>query len=183
MYAQHSSLNDDWQTPPHIISLVHQVLGQIDIDPASSINANKVVKAKRIITQEEDALSLDYWIDQPSVMYLNPPGKKRGNKSLVGLFWKKLMEHWELGLVEHAIFMGFSLEHLAVLQGYHAYSLCDFHCFIPRKRIAFVDPLDQSNRKRPSHSNVITYIPGLTNKTSLFKKVFSQMEGKFMHGA
>ncbi len=182
MQVQHSSRNDNWATPKYIIKKVKSVLGSIELDPASNKHANDlIVKADKYYTKEDDSLSMDVWCEIPCTIYLNPPGGKKGNRSISALFWTKLMDHWEQGLVEHAIFMGFSLEQLAVTQGYHKYSIGDFTSCIPKRRIAFVDPLGEG-RSQPSHSNVITYIPGNVNRVSLFKEVFHDL-GIFITGA
>ncbi len=173
---QLSSRTDDWHTPKYIIDMVREVIPFIELDPASSEEANEVVQAETFYTEEQDALSLT-WSKHPVTIYLNSPGGKKGNKSMTGLFWDKLMRHRDAGLVSEAIFMGFSLEHLAVTQAYEP-SLCDFPFCIPRKRIRFVSP--EGNFNSPTHSNVIAYIPGVDNNTSKFKKVFSQL-GKIMH--
>lgn len=175
MNVQHSNRSDLWYSPRHIMQLVHLTLGNIDIDPASDEQANLVVKADRIITAEQDALSMDYWFLEPSTVYCNPPGSKIGNKSKAGLFWDKLMMHWEEGLIEHAIFMGFSVEQLATTQSARV-PMIQFPVCIPRKRIAFVSPNDDT-KCAPSHSNCICYIPGRVNQTSVFKEVFAPLGG------
>jgi hypothetical protein len=168
---QLSSRSEEWYTPSHIIDRVHQVLTEVDLDPASSLQANEYIKARRIITKEDNALNIS-WADQPVTIFMNPPGGKQGNKSMTALFWQKLMDLRDAGLLEHAIFMGFSLEHLAVTQSC-SYSLCNFPIVIPRKRIRFVSPEGTFNS--PTHSNVICYVPGLTNETQSFKDVFGDL--------
>ncbi|MFA9201952.1 MAG: hypothetical protein ACEQSC_00170 [Candidatus Nanopelagicaceae bacterium] len=145
----------------------------IDLDPASCISANKTIEAKVIITRKLDSFSIPWaYPHRPVSIYLNPPGGKTGSKSNVQLFWDKLMATRDSGLLEHAIFMGFSLENLQVTQGGESkLSICDFPVVIPSKRIKFISPDGQFNS--PTHSNVIAYIPGLTNNTGLFKEVFS----------
>jgi hypothetical protein len=174
---QLSSRSDEWYTPPYIIDLVHEVIPQIDLDPASSIQANETIKANRILTRADDALSCE-WSNIPLTIYLNPPGGKLGNKSNVTLFWQKLMKLRSDGLLQEAIFMGFSLENLQVTQGLDCLAIANFPIVIPAKRIKFVSPQGEYNS--PTHSNVIAYIPGIDNNTSLFKQVFSQI-GLIMH--
>lgn len=168
---QLSSRSDEWYTPRYIIELIHQVIPNIDLDPSTSVQANKDIKAKRILTKEDNALVVP-WANMPVSIYLNPPGGKIGNKSMTALFWQRLMDLRSAGLLDEAIFMGFSLEHLAVTQSCDV-SICNFPIVIPRKRIRFVSPDGCFNS--PTHSNVIAYIPGLYNNTKLFKETFAQL--------
>lgn len=70
----HQLVNQDsgiceYYTQEYIIDLVRQVLGDIDLDPASCIEANKVVKAKHIFTKEDDGLTKPWfgkvWMNHP----------------------------------------------------------------------------------------------------------------------
>ncbi len=169
MNIQHSSRSDNWGTPSEIISLVHQVIPEIDLDPASSEFHNQVVKAKRFITKEEDGLLTD-WGNEPIKMFINPPGGKLGNKSITKLFWEKLADyHWN-GLIDEAIFMCFSVESLQNSQS-SPLSMTQFPICIPSKRIKFVDG-SGLNRVQPSHSNAIIY---LGRNEQRFADVFSQL--------
>ncbi len=67
--TQESSSNHERYTPPELIAFVHKVLGQIDFDPASSHEANKIVKAKSIHTRESNGLE-QQWDGR---VFLNPP--------------------------------------------------------------------------------------------------------------
>ena len=57
-HVKNNSGENEWYTPPFIIDLVkyYFVNGEIDLDPASSDRANKVVGARHYITKEQDAL-------------------------------------------------------------------------------------------------------------------------------
>ena len=70
----HQLVNQDsgvveYYTQAYIIDLVRQVLGDIDLDPASCIEANKVVQAKYIFTKEDDGLTKPWfgkvWMNHP----------------------------------------------------------------------------------------------------------------------
>ena len=70
--AVHVSQNTgqvEWYTPPEYIEAARQVMGSIDLDPATSEVAQKNVKAKQYFTAEEDGLELD-WAGN---VWLNPP--------------------------------------------------------------------------------------------------------------
>ena len=169
MNIQHSSASNLWYTPPHIIQMVRMVLGDIELDPASDEVANEIVQANNIFTEEDDGLLQDW--DTEGSIFLNAPGGRLGNKSLSIEFWKKLM----VSEFSHAIYMGFSVEHLATSQHKGCKSMLEFPFCIPAKRIRFVSPL--GNKSAPSHSNVIVYVPGAIDATRKFKEVFTGLGG------
>lgn len=172
MNVQHSSRSDDWYTPQRILELVKQVLGAIDLDPASSCEANLSVEASTYYNEAQDGLTCTW---QPgSSVFLNPPGGKVGNKSKAGLFWKKLMEYREAGSLKDAVFLAFSVEALQSTQRKGCPPIAAFPFCVPAKRIAFV-PADGSKKTAPSHSNMIVYVPGTVDRTELFARVFSEL--------
>jgi len=61
--------NYEWYTPAKYIALVKEVLGEIDLDPASCEQANKTVGAKRYFTKEDDGLRREWF----GKIFLNPP--------------------------------------------------------------------------------------------------------------
>ena len=169
MNIQHSSRSDLWQTPDEIIRLVYLLFPGIELDPASDEKANQRIRANRIITREQDALSMPW---EARSVYLNPPGGKAGNKSLVGLFWRKLLHEVSEGNVGHALFMAFSAEALQHTQGKGGKSICDYPFCVPSRRIRFVHPV-ADDKVSPSHSNVICYVPGYVDETASFHEIFS----------
>jgi len=93
--VSYNSGNTEWYTPPEIIEAARRVLGEIDLDPASSEAANVVVKAKRIYTQEDSGL-LHPWTGR---VWLNPPY----SAGLVREFVGKLGREYDSGNVRAAI--------------------------------------------------------------------------------
>jgi hypothetical protein len=160
MLYKHSSETCEWYTPPEIINKVHQVMGYPDLDPASCEYANKTVRARQFFTEDDYPL-LRTWTGS---VFLNPPS----GKGLPKLFWEKLVT----SPIEHAIFIGFNIEQLAILQDC---TLCPFDystCFL-RKRIKFVSP--NGEKTRPAHSNFITYTPGNIDRSKRFEEVFEDL--------
>ncbi len=170
MNIQHSSATPEWGTPENIIELVRAVLGRIDFDPASSPRWNATVQADKFLTERDDGLSAPW---APGALYCNPPGGKIGNHSKTAMFWKRLMSHREEGSLEHAIFMAFSAEALQNTQGKGVLPIMAFPFCVPAKRIRFVSV--GVEKIQPSHSNVIAYVPGTTDKSDLFREVFSRL--------
>ncbi len=63
------SISNEWHTPPQYIKAVEEVLGVIELDPASSHIANNTVKAQVYFTEDDDGLSRDWY----GKVFLNPP--------------------------------------------------------------------------------------------------------------
>lgn len=180
MSIQHSSRSDLWYTPDHILDGVRRVLGEIDLDPASDAEANLTVRARRIITKEQDGLRCDWgsdglrcdWGSDCGSIFLNPPGGKIGNQSKTALFWQRLMNYNAMGYISHAIFLAFSLEALQVTQACAGGGIAGFPFCVPKSRIKFKAP-DGTVPTAPSHSNMIVYVPGSVDKTELFEHTFA----------
>jgi hypothetical protein len=181
--ARHTCDSPEWYTPPLFVEAAREVMGGIDLDPASDEEANLTVKAPRFFTAEDDGLK------QPlhGRIFLNPPGgKNTDGKPTVLAFWRHLLREWALGHVNEAIWIGYSLEQLQTLQSVTFKSPLDFPMCVPNRRIAFVENAAKKSERiarmiaagkspneksQPSHANYITYI-GPNSGT--FKRVFSQ---------
>ena len=70
---------DEWYTPNTIISDAHQLLGGIDLDPASCETAQRTVQAKRYFTKSDDGLAKQWrgnvWLNRAHSQIL---GQKSG---------------------------------------------------------------------------------------------------------
>jgi hypothetical protein len=171
MNIQHSSATDEWYSPLSVLVRAKEILGQIDLDPASDEFGNARVGARYFITKEQDGLASPWPIF--STVFINPPGGKTGNQSNTALFWKRLMEYRDSGSLKHAIFMCFSIEAAQNTQGKGCKSILEFPFCIPQRRIRFDSR--EGTFSSPSHSNAIIYIPGQINKTAEFIKHFSDL--------
>lgn len=106
-----TSDGDEWYTPAWLIEKAKQVMGGIDIDPASSRAAQERVQAslwmgKDYALSSRGALGVN-WVHnngptwQPARVWLNPPY----SFPLVGQFVEKLLEQIEKGYVGEAILL------------------------------------------------------------------------------
>jgi DNA N-6-adenine-methyltransferase (Dam). len=162
---RHSSAKENWGTPPWIVEAARRVMGSIDLDPASSEEANKVVRAGCYFTKEDDGLS-GLWNlhdERKLNVWLNPPGGKTvDGKSKVKLWWQKKLTQRE----------GPGCE----------YSLLDFPTCFFKRRVDFIDPVTGKPVKGNTHSSCITYVPGSLNETDYFYEVFSEFGKIVGHG-
>lgn len=107
--SAHITCNTDAHyTPVEYVESARRVLIVIDLDPASSAEANEIVRAQTFYTVEDDGLSLP-WFGR---VFLNPPGDPRGH--LVRKFWVRACEHVRNGGV--VLWVGFNLQQLQSLQ-------------------------------------------------------------------
>ena len=86
-----SKKTDCWYTPPHIIELVIQVLGEITLDPCA--DDGRHIRAAKHYTFDDDGLKQPWY----GKVYMNPP------YSHPGLWMKKLQLEFETGNVDEAI--------------------------------------------------------------------------------
>lgn len=150
--VRHSAATPDWGTPELLVEPARAVLGAIDLDPASSEEHNRRIRARRIFTAENDGLKYK-WRGR---VFLNPPGSEDG--SLVKAFWRHLVGEWDEHRTQQAIWVGFSLEQLLSLQKTDAPLMpFDFPMCFLRTRVKFVD--QAGGRDRPSHGNYVVYLP------------------------
>lgn len=171
--VHHSSKTDLWYTPRSIITRVRNVLGAIELDPASDPIANRRVEAKCILTRDTDGLETPW--PPARTVFCNPPGGKTRNRSNVALFWQRMMEYREVcPTFDHGIFLAFSIEALQTTQGKGVLSMLAFPLCVPARRIAFDTQCDWES-KAPSHANVIVYVPGRVNVPERFQHAFESL--------
>lgn len=85
----------EWYTPADVVEAARTVLGDIDLDPASSAAANAVVQAARFYTRDDDGLTQP-WHGR---VWMNPPYAQ----PLCAQFCEKLAESVRAGTVSAAI--------------------------------------------------------------------------------
>ena len=89
-----SSASENWYTPPAHMVPVREVLGGIDVDPASCALANETVQAAKYYDIDADGLAHDW----PGRVFMNPPycGK-------AGAFVAHLLDQYRRGITTSAI--------------------------------------------------------------------------------
>ena len=145
--AAHVSQNTgvpEWYTPTEYLDAARKALGEIDLDPASSVIAQKRVKAKKYYTLEQDGLSKQ-WAGR---VFLNPPY----SSNLVGRFTGRLCDSFESGHVPAAILLVNNATETTWFQC--AAEIAVAICF-PKGRIKFID--EQGNSGSPLQGQAILY--------------------------
>lgn len=139
-----ASDENEWYTPPKYIQAAHAVLGGIDLDPASSAEANEIVGAARYFTVADNAF-LQEWGGR---VWLNPP---YGGEA--GAFVNRLTDEFYAGDVTAAI----------VLVNAHCTDTEWFRplfnqllCFTDH-RIDFVAPAGREKKSSSTHGSVFAY--------------------------
>jgi hypothetical protein len=67
---------DEWYTPPEYVEMAREVLGGIDLDPASNELAQSWIQAKKYFTKDDEGLVASDWYawnEGPITVWCNPP--------------------------------------------------------------------------------------------------------------
>lgn len=120
---------NEWYTPELHISMARAVLGDIDLDPASSEIANKAVQAARFFSIDDNGLDKE-WAGR---IWLNPPYAQPA----ISHFADKMVTEWESGRVEAAVVLTHNYTDTAWFQklARAATAIC-----FTRGRVRFVSP-------------------------------------------
>lgn len=127
VHVSNNSGKYEWFTPKKYIDAAREVMGTIDLDPASSEIGNKIIQATKIYTEQDSGL-VHPWSGN---VWMNPPY----NNSLVADFTKKLVE--ELPNINQACVLVNNATETKWFQNY-IYEYCDSICYV-RSRIKFLD--------------------------------------------
>ena len=170
--GQHSSASFEWGSGVDIIERGREVLGEFDVDPASSAHWNQYVRARRFITRQEDGRKTPWVPGAPApnkliaqrrlarprryTAWVNSPNEDDGE--LLAFYWRALSGYYELGWISSAIWVGFSVEQLSRLQRVGAASDPLEHVTaVPCKRLHYKNRRGPK-KSQPGHASYITLL-------------------------
>lgn len=143
-FVANNSGKTEWYTPSPILDAAREVMGGFDLDPASSEEANRNVRAARIFTAEDDALSQEWPIGR---IWMNPPYAAGLVDKFVSRFCKEIRRgSTGIVLVNNATETGWFHDLLGVASAV---------CF-PKGRIRFICP-DEGDKGTPLQGQAIVY--------------------------
>lgn len=147
--ANFSSESVDWYTPAVYLEAARRCMGGIDLDPASSEQANQTVKASAYFASHQDGLKLDWW----GRVFLNPPyGRTEGGGSLAAEFCNRAIEQYRAGQVTAAVLLVNSLHSQSWQRPLFDWPVC-----LVDHRIQFV-AADGEENKSPTFQNLFVYL-------------------------
>lgn len=177
--AQHMSTSGERYTPPWLVEWARQILGGIDLDPCSCAAAQTVVQADTYY--DRDGLSRPWYgrmlINPPGrctgdyegcgpVLWSSPSGRSRASRGrprrscscgLVRAFWARSVTQVSLGRVDAIMWIGYSLEQLAMLQSTSCGGPLRWPTAVLRRRVAYLGP-DLQPMRPPPHSSYVTLV-------------------------
>lgn len=160
-----TNMDTEYFTPPFILNRVHSFLGGIELDPASSEQANQTVRANRFFTKEMNAMEQEWkaytvWMNHPfgraqarcrclcDQNHVHHSFDLHGNKVWVNRFVKEFMD----GNFQHGICITYACTSEAWFQPLMKYP----QCFLS-PRTNYLLP-DGTVKKGVTKGSVLTYL-------------------------
>ena len=158
-HVSQNSGNNEWYTPEPYIKAARQVLGGVDLDPASSVVANKVVRAKSFFAMKDDGRALAW----NGTVWMNPPYAQ----PLVAQFCHKLAASVQAKTVPAAVVLVNNATETAWFR--ELADIATAVCF-PTGRVQFWSPEKESTA--PLQGQAVLYIGP---KVATFVAAFSHL--------
>jgi hypothetical protein len=134
----------EYYTPANIVEAARKTMGVIDLDPASSFEANKRVRALCFFSQDDDGLS-NHWYGR---VWMNHPFSRAGNASWIN----KLICEYSAGRVSAAC----CITYAATSEKWFQPLLAFPQCFLSPRTNYYLP--DGSLKRGVTKGSVVTYL-------------------------
>lgn len=124
--------SDDWHTPAPYIESARAVMGSIDLDPFTSVQANETVKAEHILTEADDALEADWMQFGAETVWMNPPYSAGNSTKAIN----KFIDEYSHGAFKQGIVL---MNNSTDTAWFHNLAADDVAVCFTKGRISFVD--------------------------------------------
>ena len=149
---------NEWFTPPEYIEAARQVMGEIDLDPATAPAAQKIIQAKAFYTKVENGLFRE-WRGR---VWLNPPYAQ----PLIAEFISKRCQERSAGRVTEAITLTHNYTDTAWF--HELAGIADAICFT-RGRVRFYDG---DKIAQPTQGQAFAYLgENVARFTEIFRSI------------
>jgi phage N-6-adenine-methyltransferase len=153
-----SSASDEWYTPLAYIELAREVMGGIDLDPASNEMAQVWIKATAYYTQRDNGLAQP-WAGR---VWLNPPYGTQMNQWI-----EKAISEYNGNRVEQMVL----LVRPAPGSAWYQILSAQFPSCITNRRIRFINSAGKEQAS-PVHGNVFFYLGRANDR---FRAIFESI--------
>ena len=149
------------------VNAARRVMGGIDLDPATTLEANLGINADVFYDPYDDGL-YQSWVGR---VWLNPP-YGRG----ITIRWiRKLVNEYACGNVEQAVLLINNTTDRKWFRPLWDHSICFVY-----KRISFIDPI-YGKGSQPTHGNVFVYFGERGEYCNARQYLFAKVFEKFGH--
>lgn len=158
--ALQSSDSNEWYTPGQYTDAARELMGAIDLDPASNIQANTIVQARTFYSIEDDGFTKP-WHGR---VFLNPPYGFQDGKSNQERWSQRLLAQYADGITTEAVLLVNANTEAKWFHPLYDYLIC-----LTDHRIRFYNTQDEASQ--PTQGNAFVY---LGNQRARFIEIFSR---------
>jgi DNA N-6-adenine-methyltransferase (Dam)/Protein of unknown function (DUF3102) len=144
--ALQSSESNEWYTPREYVDAVRELLGTIDVDPASNALANEIVRATTLYDFQTNGLEYE-WTGR---VFLNPPYGFDSGRSNQEIWTQRLLQQFNAGITTEAVLLVNANTEAKWFQPLYDYLIC-----LTNHRIRFYNASGDSSQ--PTQGNALIY--------------------------